>query len=952
MLPRAGQNFSFGIIQGPDDLVGDSTQSAQQSTLMLTVVSQFSGCGVVISPSGYIQDFSFGPGAATVIDLPYNLLQLNDLGKTNKGLIVHTTEPVNLVFHDYVFDAGDATQILPDNALDTSYVTFGWGIWDDPVDAFSERNNNEFLITAAYDTTLVTITPSINNLNGLPGGVPITVMLNHGECYIVKADTSDHPSDPSLSGSKIQSTKPVSVISGLTCGYVPVGDQSCNELMDELIGKKWWGSHFLVEPMGNSDSGVQMVLTSDRDFYAQFNGGFATSTNGRISAEFSGTAEIHTFDLQGNPLLVEAHQLTRGSDFYDFNLGTFVGDPTLVTVLDTEYYTDTLIWNTPELPATFLHWVPIICPTADLATATLDGTPLSLWNAQSSVINGGNFSALTPSIQPGEHEIISPDPLFALVTGFDGGDAYSFMACTVGTMTVRDTASHVVVLTADSAQTCSDFTIDATLAPTVPNGENLITLTVPITFDPTTLHLVGLQPGAVLNNGSYTIDSSTPGFATVTIYGDPFITGNDLFRLIFEGWKSVSATTVGNNTTPSYCGDDTETLTIHPVTFAIEPSSDSLDRQFVLSQSGASVCEPLIVAITTDSVVTASDGFVLAKIVATFDTATEHFISSTRGALLTNVFYTESGQTTGHYQLQVPFPGALSGSDSLLLLQFEPQNVTGADTIHVTIYYLRCGDTLSRSYALVFPIVRNADTTHTMLTITTSSVSLGDQALADIGLTGLPAASNILQFDLYLTYDHNVLTYDHADLNGTLTTTWPMPKIFYGIATDTLHFTSLAALASTPGILAHLWFKTFVADSSYSPIAVSSSLSGTNAGCQIDYVSPRATTLFLGQNLCGDSLLRTALLGQPIAIERAEITNEDNLHLVIRTPIGATLSISLTDILGRMLWSGTMNCASGTNDRDLALPQNLPTGPIMLRVATTAPDGGQNIRSAELMLVR
>ena len=223
-------------------------------------------------------------------------------------------------------------------------------------------------------------------MNGLLGGVPVTIQLDRGECYIVKADTSDHPSDPSLSGSKIHSTKPVSVISGLTCGYVPVGDQSCNELMDELIGKKWWGSHFFFQPMGNSDLGVELVLTSDRDFYAKLDNGFLTSTQGRIATIFSGTAEVRTFDLQGNPVQVEAHQLTRGSDFYDFfDFGNLVGDPTLVSVLDTQYYTDTLVWNTPLLPPEngqpFLHFVPIVVPTADLSRSTIDGTPLSLTGA-------------------------------------------------------------------------------------------------------------------------------------------------------------------------------------------------------------------------------------------------------------------------------------------------------------------------------------------------------------------------------------------------------------------------------------------------------------------------------------------------------------------------------------------------------------------------------------------
>src|ERR1700733_1497668 len=91
-LPRAGRSFNFGIIEGPDNLLGDSAQS--QTTLALTVVSQYEGCGILLSPSGYEMDFSFAPGTPTVITLPYSLMLLNDLGKSNKGIIVKTTEPV------------------------------------------------------------------------------------------------------------------------------------------------------------------------------------------------------------------------------------------------------------------------------------------------------------------------------------------------------------------------------------------------------------------------------------------------------------------------------------------------------------------------------------------------------------------------------------------------------------------------------------------------------------------------------------------------------------------------------------------------------------------------------------------------------------------------------------------------------------------------------------------
>src|SRR5438105_151959 len=77
------------------------------------------------------QDFTFSANLATILRLPVNLIQINVLGKSKKGLLVHTTQPVNLVVHDFSPSAGDATQIFPDEALDTSYVVAARGLWGD-----------------------------------------------------------------------------------------------------------------------------------------------------------------------------------------------------------------------------------------------------------------------------------------------------------------------------------------------------------------------------------------------------------------------------------------------------------------------------------------------------------------------------------------------------------------------------------------------------------------------------------------------------------------------------------------------------------------------------------------------------------------------------------------------------------------------------------------------------
>jgi hypothetical protein len=128
-VPTAGTHFTFGIVEGPDAAV---TPGELQSELYLTVLSPYDGCGLITSPSGYSQQFSFAANVPMRVGLDYGLMQTFELGKSKKGLLLRTSQPVNAYFHDWTKSGGDATQIFPDEALDTSYVVGGWGLYNDP----------------------------------------------------------------------------------------------------------------------------------------------------------------------------------------------------------------------------------------------------------------------------------------------------------------------------------------------------------------------------------------------------------------------------------------------------------------------------------------------------------------------------------------------------------------------------------------------------------------------------------------------------------------------------------------------------------------------------------------------------------------------------------------------------------------------------------------------------
>src|SRR5690606_116724 len=89
---------------------------------------------------------------------------------------------------------------------------------DDP----EHGRNSEFLIVASEDNTLVEITPSVVTDGGRVADVTFNITLNKGEVYQVQSlNRNNLAGQGDLSGSFIQSDKPVAVYSGNFSTTVP-----------------------------------------------------------------------------------------------------------------------------------------------------------------------------------------------------------------------------------------------------------------------------------------------------------------------------------------------------------------------------------------------------------------------------------------------------------------------------------------------------------------------------------------------------------------------------------------------------------------------------------------------------------------------------------------------------------------------------------------------------------
>jgi hypothetical protein len=275
----------------------------------------------------------------------------------------------------------------------------------------------------------------------------------------------------------------------------------------------------------------------------------------------------------------------------------------------------------------------------------------------------------------------------------------------------------------------------------------------------------------------------------------------------------------------------------------------------------------------------------------------------------------------------------VTGSDSLLSLTLMPRGGYGATIIHARLAYRVCDDIRTKDITLPVTIAPNVDTSTTAITLRTSSVSFGNQAIVIVSLSGLPISSNVTMFKLFVTYDHSFLTLTRLpQSSGTLTQGWTT-MLDTGFSTDTLIFTSIGTPLGISGTLTDLVFQTFVADTTASAISVVSSLPSYTAksGCEVLYNSRVATTSFMGKSLCGDSVLRAFMATGELLIDRIDQSGVANFDVHLSVPYEQNVSWSVSDVLGHSLQTGSSTMPNGDQIVRLDL-NNLPSGVYLLQV--------------------
>ena len=316
----------------------------------------------------------------------------------------------------------DASLLFPSNAWRNEYYVASYPVL---TDGFSVFWPSLLAVTAFQDGTQVTIktrsdTPSAGGAPPFVTNTPQTVALNAGDVV----ELASIMSSGDLTGSLVTSNKPVSVIGGHYCAYVPdINFGYCDHMEETMFPTDALSTRYVVVapavvsiPQGKEQM-VRIIATQPNttlEYDPPVAGAPTTIANAGDFVQIARNPSSFAVTASAKVMIA---QYMEGS-----TAGGGTGDPAMSLAVPVEQFRSQYLFHAPTNYTT--NYVDIIAEAN--ATVMLDGQPVSNWQP----IGGSGFqlARVTPlgngPLGDGNHEINGSAPFGIQVYGYGMDTSY------------------------------------------------------------------------------------------------------------------------------------------------------------------------------------------------------------------------------------------------------------------------------------------------------------------------------------------------------------------------------------------------------------------------------------------------------------------------------------------------------------------------------------------------
>lgn len=381
--------------------------------------------------------------AGALVSIPLPRADVNDSELSYDTYRVESTGPITVHQFNPQNNAGvfsnDASLLLPATSLGTEYIVLGW-----PTVTGTGASLKAFVTIAAVTegTTSVTVTSPVRTdpgRSGTPGalspGVPQTFELQRGQVlsFTTGTDSAD------LTGMEIVATEPIAVFAGSECANIPLDNQYCDHLEEQLTSIDTWDRDFVLarfKPRGREPDVVRILGSVD---------GTTIRVNPNVAGMDGRTidrGEFVEFEITQNHIVgatqpISVAQFMVGSSYpgadngcdrsgfggsscaipATCDSGSAIGDPASVMLVPASQFRDEYILLTPTG-----YEQDFITIVAEAGVAVqVDGRDVSATRT-----GVGVWEVIQVAVADGVHNVTSSRPFGLVAYGYDCDVSYAY----------------------------------------------------------------------------------------------------------------------------------------------------------------------------------------------------------------------------------------------------------------------------------------------------------------------------------------------------------------------------------------------------------------------------------------------------------------------------------------------------------------------------------------------
>jgi IgGFc binding protein len=320
----------------------------------------------------------------------------------------------------------DASMLYPSSSLDTlSYVPH-WG--------GGQGGVGYITIVASQNGTNIDVTPTAGTQagTGVPAGsagVAFDLSLDEGDIAEVMASAAN----VSLSGTRIESDRPIAVFTAHECANIPADVTACDHLEEQLSGVRLWGQDFAasrvpVRSAGTPETSLWQIQASENNTSVTLTADAAVTGLPASPAQLDAgeTLEFYVGGTAAQPgdFIVHASKPVAVMNYMcgaDNPPGSGTGDPAMVQLSPNEQFLPRYVVLVPN------QWETDVLVITRLAGSDITLDDAVIDDGEFSDIANGTFEVARIVVADGIHSLSAASGFSVVVAGYDEYDSYAYL---------------------------------------------------------------------------------------------------------------------------------------------------------------------------------------------------------------------------------------------------------------------------------------------------------------------------------------------------------------------------------------------------------------------------------------------------------------------------------------------------------------------------------------------